>query len=107
MSTASPPRRSRPPSVAPAGARGPTAGSGYRCGGPPAVPDGTATWQAGRVSPRVERLWPTVGVWLAVAVAAGFCAVVALPFGSAPAWVTLAVAAGALAAGLLRAAVTV
>jgi Protein of unknown function (DUF3093) len=56
------------------------------------------------VSTRGERLWPSIGVWLAAAVAAGFCAVVALPFGEGPAWATLAVVSAALATGLLRAA---
>jgi hypothetical protein len=49
---------------------------------------------------RVERLWPSLWVWLAVGVLAGFCAVVALPFGPAPGLAALGLAA-TLAAGLL------
>jgi len=51
----------------------------------------------------VERLWPSPWVWLAVAVLAGFSAVVALPFGPTPGLVTFGVAAAALGAVLLRA----
>jgi hypothetical protein len=53
--------------------------------------------------PVIERLWPSVWVWLGVAVFAGFCGAVALPFGAVPGAVTavvvLVVTAGLLAAG--------
>ncbi|HEY6797644.1 MAG TPA: DUF3093 domain-containing protein [Kineosporiaceae bacterium] len=55
---------------------------------------------------RVERLWPSAGVWLALLLLAGFCAAVAAPFGSAPALVTLGVAAAA-GAGLMLSATPV
>ena len=38
--------------------------------------------------PCLERLWPSVSVWLGLAVMAGFSGVVALPFGAVPGAVT-------------------
>jgi hypothetical protein len=49
---------------------------------------------------RVERLWPSVSVGLGLLVMAGFCGVVALPFGAVPGVVT-AVVALLVMAGLL------
>jgi Protein of unknown function (DUF3093) len=52
---------------------------------------------------RVERLWPSVSIWLATLVMAGFCAVVALPFGAVPGAVTFVVSVLVMAGLLISA----
>ena len=61
----------------------------------------------GTPADRLERLWPSAGVWLGALVTAGFCGVVALPFGPVPGLVTAVAALGLMAAALLRAAAAV
>jgi hypothetical protein len=56
---------------------------------------------------RVERLWPSVSVGLGLLVMAGFCGVVALPFGAVPGVVTATVALLAMVGLLLSATPTV
>ena len=62
---------------------------------------GRTAWQAVLVAPTTERVWPSVSVWLGLAVMAAFSGVVALPFGAVPGLVTSAAVLVALGVLLL------